>query len=55
MTGTNEHHGITIHTNQGLTLEKAVVELGRNDFSAGPLEGSQLFGFQHYRLSLPDK
>ena len=28
--------GITIHKSQGLTLEKAVVELGNKDFSAGP-------------------
>ena len=27
--------GITIHKSQGLTLEKAVVELGSKDFSAG--------------------
>jgi hypothetical protein len=27
--------GITIHKSQGLTLEKAVVELGDTDFSAG--------------------
>jgi hypothetical protein len=27
--------GITIHKSQGLTLTKAVVELGRADFSAG--------------------
>jgi ATP-dependent exoDNAse (exonuclease V) alpha subunit len=27
--------GITIHKSQGLTLEKAVIELGRADFSAG--------------------
>ena len=27
--------GITIHKSQGLTLEKAVVELGEKDFSAG--------------------
>jgi len=27
--------GITIHKSQGLTLEHAVIELGRSDFSAG--------------------
>ena len=27
--------GITIHKSQGLTLKKAVVELGSKDFSAG--------------------
>jgi len=27
--------GTTIHKSQGLTLEKAVVELGEKDFSAG--------------------